>query len=283
MFGSRGIYHDGWKAVTFKPLGRMYDDGLDPDAPFEDDVWELYHVAEDHSECDDLAASEPEKLAELIDIWWREARAHDVLPLDNRPIASLMFPRRAWTDRGRYVFFPDGAVVPETVTVNVRNRPHSIAASVAIEESHADAVEGVLLAMGNVLGGFSFHVIDGCLRYVHNHLGKVTDEVASSVRLTPGDHELRYVYDTAGDFRGTGTLLIDGQVVGEGPIENVTPVRYSITGGGITCGWEQGPPVGSGYDAPFRFTGRLHRVVVTTTGVGHRDPDAEFEAIMSEQ
>ena len=46
----RGIYHDGWKAVTFKPLGAMYDDGLDPDAPFDDDVWELYHVAEDLSE-----------------------------------------------------------------------------------------------------------------------------------------------------------------------------------------------------------------------------------------
>ena len=64
MLGSRGIYHDGWKAVTFHPMGGMYDDGLDPDAPFDDDVWELYHVAVDPSEHDDLAEREPERLAE---------------------------------------------------------------------------------------------------------------------------------------------------------------------------------------------------------------------------
>src|SRR5207253_7250945 len=74
MLGSRGIYHEGWKAVTFKPLGRMYDDGIDPDAPFEDDAWELYRVATDLTECDDLAATHPEKLAELVEVWWTEAR-----------------------------------------------------------------------------------------------------------------------------------------------------------------------------------------------------------------
>ena len=63
MLGSRAIYHDGWKAVTFHALGNIYDDGLDADAPFDDDVWELYHVAEDLSESDDLAAEEPDRLA----------------------------------------------------------------------------------------------------------------------------------------------------------------------------------------------------------------------------
>ena len=98
MLGSRGIYHDGWKAVTFKPLGPMYNDGLDPDAPFEDDVWELYHVAEDFSECHDLAAEEPERLAELVALWWDEARKYQVLPLDNRPIAALLDPRKPFDD-----------------------------------------------------------------------------------------------------------------------------------------------------------------------------------------
>ena len=62
MLGSRGIYHRGWKAVTFHPMGAMYDDGLDPDAPFDDDVWELYDVVADPSETNDLAAAEPERL-----------------------------------------------------------------------------------------------------------------------------------------------------------------------------------------------------------------------------
>ena len=93
MLGSRAIFHDGWKAVTFKPLGHMYDDGLDPDAPFADDVWELYRVADDLSECQNLASEQPEKLRELVDLWWVEAAKYQVLPLDNRPLAAILtFP-----------------------------------------------------------------------------------------------------------------------------------------------------------------------------------------------
>jgi arylsulfatase len=281
MLGSRGIYHDGWKAVAFKPIAAMYDDGLDPDAPFDDDVWELYHVAVDLSECDDLAASEPAKLAELVDVWWREARAHNVLPLDNRPLAALLAPRRAASTRTRFVYWPGGAIVPESVAADVRNRPHVITAEVELDDGVP--ASGVLLAMGSVLGGWSLHVLDGCLRYVHSYVGRDRFVVASDTRVEPGAHELGFRYSTAGDFRGTGALLIDGVVVGEAEIPRITPVRYSITGGGITCGWEHGPAIGEGYEAPFRFTGRLRRVVVEVDGEPHRDPQAELQAILSEQ
>jgi arylsulfatase A-like enzyme len=281
MLGSRGIYHEGWKAVTFKPLGRMYDDGLDPDAPFDDDVWELYHVATDLTECDDLAATQPEKLAELVDVWWTEARRFQVLPLDNRPVAALLAPRRPFDTRARYVFWPGGALVPETVTVNVRDRTHSIVATVEVPSGAPP--EGVLLAMGNALGGWSFHVHRGCLRYVNNYLGKERHVVESDVALAAGPHEVAFSFTSAGGFRGTGRLSVDGRLVGEAEIPHVTPVRYSITGGGITCGWEQGPAVGDDYEAPFAFTGGLRRVVVEVDGHPHRDENAEFEAIMSEQ
>jgi arylsulfatase len=72
MFGSRAIYHRGWKAVTFHPVGPLYDD-QNPNAPFSDDVWELYHVAEDLSETRDLAGQHPELLHQLIELWWAEA------------------------------------------------------------------------------------------------------------------------------------------------------------------------------------------------------------------
>ena len=93
----RAIYHDGWKAVTFHALGNMYNDGLDADAPFDDDVWELYHVAEDLSETHDLAEQEPQRLAAMIDLWWEEARRNDVLPLDNRPLNAILEPAAAAT------------------------------------------------------------------------------------------------------------------------------------------------------------------------------------------
>jgi hypothetical protein len=118
---------------------------------------------------------------------------------------------------------------------------------------------------------------------VHSFLGKERFPVTSDVVVTPGSHELGFSFASNGDFSGVGQLLIDGAVVGEAPIPRTTPVRYSITGAGMTCGWEQGPVIGDGYRAPFRFTGTLHRVVVDVAGVGHRDPEAEFEAIMAEQ
>jgi arylsulfatase len=281
MLGSRGLYHDGWKAVTFKPLGPMYGDGLDPDAPFEDDVWELYHVADDLSECDNLADAHPDRVEDLVAKWWAEAEKYDVLPLDNRPVAALLAPRRPVPDKPRFVFWPSPSIIPESVTVNVRNRPHVIVAEAEVPEG--PPVEGVLLALGTALGGWSLHVLDGRLRYAHNYVGRSCSVVESTEVLAAGRHSLGMAFDTAGDFRATASLLVDGRVVGEGEIERLTPVRHSLTGGGITCGWEQGPAVAPSYAAPFRFTGSLRRVIVDVSGEPYRDLAAEFELIMSEQ
>ena len=202
MLGSRGLYHDGWKAVTFKPLGPMYDDGLDPDAPFEDDVWELYRVADDLSECNDVAAQHPEVLEKLVALWWEEAERFNVLPLDNNPVAALIAPRRPFSDFPRYVFWPGESIVPETVTVNVRNRSHVIVADVDAPE-RASPLEGVLLAMGTALGGWSFHVLDGRLRYAHNYVGKTCGVVESDEVITPGPHQLTLSFFSAGDLKAT--------------------------------------------------------------------------------
>jgi arylsulfatase A-like enzyme len=275
MLGSRGIYHEGWKAVTFKPLGHMYDDGLDPDAPFEDDVWELYDVAGDPSETVDLAAVEGERLASLVDLWWQEARRYQVLPLDNRPVAALLNPRTPASTRQRWVFWPGGAAIPETVTVNVKNRPHTVTASIGTLGA------GTIVAMGTGLGGWSLHVLDGELRYVHNYVGKERHVVSAPVRDDAAS--LGFRFDTSGDYTGTVTLLVDGTDVAGGAVPRITPARYTITGGGLTCGWEQGPPIGLGYAAPFRYSGALERVVIEVGGAAIVHAEAEFDAIMSEQ
>ncbi len=85
MMSCRAIYHDGWKAVTFHPLMLAPYDGSDPRRPFDEDEWELYHVAEDFAETTDLAAKEPDRLAEMIDLWWAEAERNQVLPITNMP------------------------------------------------------------------------------------------------------------------------------------------------------------------------------------------------------
>lgn len=282
MFGSRAIHHDGWKAVTFKPLAHMYDDGLDPEAPFADDVWELYHVAEDFSEVNNLAAAEPERLAAMVELWWREARQHQVLPLDNRPMAALLNPRRPFSDRRRAVFWPGGEVLPEQVGISVYRRNHTITVPLAVSETLGYPPAGVLLALGTVLGGWSLHLLDGRVRYVSNFLGSNVTVIESDEIVTPGEHTVGFSFSTQGEG-GIATLWLDGKVVGEGSIERVTLFRHSISGAGYTCGWEQGPAVGPGYRAPFRCTAQIQKVIVEVDGPIVHDPKAEFEAIMAEQ
>jgi arylsulfatase len=282
MLGSRAIYHDGWKAVTFKPLAQMYNDGLDPDAPFSEDRWELYHVAEDLSECHDLADSHPERLAELIDLWWHEARDHQVLPLDNRPLAALLNPRPSGArDRLRYQYFPHGAPVPESVAANLRNRSHVI--TVDLYVGGEETFEGVLLAHGSVLGGWTFFALAGRLRYEHNVAGKVRHTVTSDVEVPAGRRRVGFEFDRTTDFAGTGRLYIDDHVVGEADIPFTTPARLSITGAGLTCGYEVGPAISDDYVAPFRCTGDIMKVIVDVSGQPYRDLKAELAAVLAEQ
>ena len=118
MLGSRALYHDGWKAVVFHPLPGLAYDGSDPAKSFDDDEWELYHVAEDFSETVDLAKDRPEKLAELVELWWADAERHHVLPLTNRPVLGRDHRYR----RERYEYRPGIGSLPAAAAPNLRNR-----------------------------------------------------------------------------------------------------------------------------------------------------------------
>jgi arylsulfatase A-like enzyme len=275
MFGSRGIYRDGWKAVTFHPFIDLYGEGRDPDAPYDEDVWELYHVAVDPAETEDLAAEQPAMVEEMVRLWWEEAERYQVLPLDHRLIEAMLDPRRSPPQRREQTFRP-GAIVPENRVLQLRGRRHRVEARVEIPHVGAD---GVLLAMGTVLGGWSFHVLDGRLRYVHNFVGAHLDVISADSPLEPGHRVLGFELDPPGDAR----LTVDGRVVASGRVEKVPVSRYNLTGGGLTCGWEQGPAVGPGYRAPFPFTGRILEVRVEADGPSARSPLADLDALLAEQ
>ncbi|MHB8219046.1 MAG: arylsulfatase [Acidimicrobiales bacterium] len=287
MFGSRAIYHDGWKAVTFHPVGPLYNDELDPNAPFDDDVWELYHVAEDLSETHDLASEHPDRVDALVARWWEEAERNQVLPLDNRVLWTLAHPKPdSRRPRTRFRYFSGGSQVPESVAVNVRNRSHAIVVDVDVPEGVVP--HGALLALGSVLGGWSLHVLDGRPRYVHNLYGKTQDVIAGGSRLGSGRHRVELEFEKSpkgvGDgLAGRGVLRVDGAVVAEGVINRFTPSGFNGVGVGLTCGYEWGPAVGPGYRAPFRFNGTIVRAEVVVTGPVVRDVLSELAAILSEQ
>ena len=274
MLGCRALYHEGWKAVTYHEV--------QADEPGLDQVtWELYDLRADPSECHDLAAAEPERLAAMIERWWVEAERHQVLPLDNRPFSELVFERASSVPpRARYTYWPGRAPVPESVAVNVRARAHTISAHVTIP-ADLDRVEGVLAVQGSVLGGWSFHLLgDGRLCYVHNLVGWRLYRVEADVgRLAPGDHVLAFRFDPP-----RAELLVDGAVVGTGEVKRTVWSRFSLTGAGLTAGWSPDfSPADEDYRGRFEFTGTLHRVDIDVAGDPQVDPEQEAADIIAAQ
>jgi len=277
MFGCRALYDDGWKAVTYHEI-QSDEPGLE-DAP-----WELYDLRADPSECHDLAAEQPERLARMIDRWWVEAEANGVLPIDNRPFSEMVFGRPTGVrPRDCYTYWPNRAPVPEAVAVNVRGRPHTVTAHVTVAADGAPTA-GALAVQGSVLGGWSFHLLpDGRLVYVHNlsgwHTYRVEAPVSVDGRLAPGDHALSM------RFTGPGVdLLVDGAVVGSGLVDRTVWSKFSITGAGLTAGWAGDfSPADEDYRGRFEFTGLLHRVEIDVAGEPVVDPESEVADAIASQ
>jgi len=274
MFGCRALYHDGWKAVAYHPI-------QDTRQRFDDDQWELFHVAVDPSECHDMAARHPDLLRKLVERWWIEAGRNNVLPLDNRPFSEFTLDRPAPVPaRDVYEYRPDRPAVPEMVAVNVRNRPHVVRVDARVPETGA---EGVLVAQGSGLGGWAFYLAEGRLAYTHNFVGLEEHHIESPEVVPPGLHELAYIFEKTDEHAGIGHLMIDGVEVGRGDIPRFTPMRFSLTGAGLTCGYGDGVPVSRRFGSPFAFTGTIERAVVEVDGAPFSDPEGEAHIAASRQ
>jgi arylsulfatase A-like enzyme len=262
MFGNRAIYHDGWIAAAKHrtPWASA------PDGPLDQDKWELYHVAEDFSQANDLAASNPGKLKELQALFIQEAIKHDVLPLDDRVFerfnASIAGRPDLMGDRTSLTVYP-GMRMTENAFINVKNRSHSITAEVEIPEGGAD---GVILAQGGRFAGWSLYMKDGKVSYVHNYVGLKRYTVTADKPLAPGKATIRYQFDYEGGETlgkgGTGTISVNGQKVAEGHIGNTTPFLFSADET-ADVGLDAATPVTEDYaEGKNAFTGRVEQVTV---------------------
>jgi len=260
MLGSRALYHDGWKAVVFHPLPTVtYTPDDDPFRSFEDDAWELYHVADDFSEIHDLAAEHPEKLQEMVELWWKEAGAHQVLPVTNVPIIGLDARYR----RERYELLPGIGSIPQVIAPNITDRPWRMSAFLDVPEGGA---EGVIVSQGSHAGGFSAHLADGRLHFAYNFLGTTVTTVGAEVELPPGPVEARVEF-TPGEDRSGDVRLFYGDVpVGRGRVPRTTLLAIGLQG--FTVGYQYGSAVVPGLEGRAAITpGALERVVLE---IGHR-------------
>jgi arylsulfatase len=244
--GDRAIWLRGWKAVTHHKAG----------VDFADDHWALYHLDRDFSECHDLSRSQPDRLKELVDLWWSEAAALNALPLDDKWAARSNVARGS-AFRRSYTFFAGLERVDRIKAPDMSGRTYSITAHVDIPPTGA---QGVLLAFGTSLAGYVLYVKDG--RLVHEYVlsGRVKHVVRSMNPLTAGRHQLRYAYTKETSAAGLGTLYVDGVAAGAVEIPKTWPNR--AVQGGLTCGRDAGLAVSDAYACPFAFTGTIDRVDV---------------------
>ncbi|PSK99783.1 arylsulfatase [Haloactinopolyspora alba] len=267
MFGSRAIWQNGWKAVAFH----------EPGSDYADDVWELYDLTADFSECHDLAEQEPELLRMLVEAWWEEARRYGVLPLDDRRFAErraeAQARRHSPRSRSTFTYYPGMTRVPSGVAPFVLDRSYTVTARVSLSAPD----EGVLVSCGSVSGGYVLYVQNGLLVHDYNYYGRifrVTAEITGTDGQQPTEHELTYRFDKSGELKGTGSLAIDG--VASGHVDIPETYRHFMDWAGLEVGRDALSPVSDGYRAPFPFTGTIHHVTFElgddTDGVDDYEP-----------
>jgi hypothetical protein len=278
MLGTRGIWHNGWKAVTEHGpvpinLGR-----------FDQDRWQLFHTDEDRSEAHDLADQHPDKLEELKALWLEEARKYNVLPLND--LGIFEFRALEYTvavpASGQYTYYPGTSEVPEASAANIINVSYKILAEVELTRDS----QGVIFAQGSRFGGYSLFVKDGKLVYVYNFLGIppeqriVADAPTSGTRIVG----VEFIKERMGEHHepyGTLKLHVDDRVVAEGELRTIAS-RFSLSGEGLCVGYDGGDAVSSEYKPTFEFTGgRIVKVVYDVGDDRYVDLERHLAAAMA--
>jgi len=271
---NRCLYHDGWMASTTPLRLPWIVSGVEPDP--DQYPWELYNVTNDFSQSKNLAQENPKKLEELKSLFMREAKKHNVLPIDSSFADRANPALRPGFNSGRtkFTYYSGMIRIPEANAPDIKNKSFRISADVEIPDAGAD---GVLATQGGRFGGWALLVLDGKPMFAYAFSGqdgeKYPDQNKSKTRiigsdpLTPGKHVIAFdfAYEGGGIGKpGTGTLSVDGNKVASGRIEKTQPLRFSLDES-FDDGMDTGSPVIDEYDAkmPFKFTGTLSRVEIT--------------------
>ncbi len=282
MLGSRAIWHEGWKAISTHPTIAGW-------SHFNDDTWELYNVENDRAELHDLAGEHPDKLRELINLWFSEAGANGAFPLDDRSAVEILnTPRPQLTSpRNRYRYFPGVAGVPEAQAVNVRNRDYIIGVVLDIPASGAS---GVLFAQGSHFGGHALYVSDNRLQFVYNFVGMLEQKIVATADLPVGENLIvsasfvKDGEDPPGVSTGIVSLYHGEEKVGEGRIKT-QPSMFGISGTDLTVGRSRSR-ITNDYpgERPWPFTGgTIKTVAVDVSGEPYVDLEREAAAMIARE
>ncbi|MBW2681725.1 MAG: sulfatase-like hydrolase/transferase [Deltaproteobacteria bacterium] len=255
MFGNRAIWVDGWKAVSLHANRMPWD--VNVVLPFDQDKWELYHVAEDFSESTDLAAKYPEKLEELVTIFDEEAWKYNVYPLYDNMIKRLGAQQdRLFGDQKDFVYYWPGAIrIAEKSSAPVKNRAHTIETKLDLKGDE----EGVIVAVGGMTGGYTMFIKDNRLYYDYNFLDGV-HYILESPTLPKGKTNLKFNFIKTRAFGGKGELYVNGKKVDEVEMPQMHIATYSLAET-FDVGRDTGTQVSKLYNDPFPFNKEMDRVI----------------------
>jgi arylsulfatase len=262
MFGNRGIYNDGWVAATRHSIPWL----MVKNPPLSEDVWEFYHVADDFSEAEDLAAKNPAKLKELQDLFMKEAERNHVLPIDDRRSerfdATIAGRPDLMGSRTSLTVYPGMVGMAENAFMNVKNRSFTITAPVELRDSQTN---GVIIAQAGAFGGWVLYMKDGQIHHEYNYFGVERTNIAGPVALSAGKHVIKYEFIVDAPKPGSGgksVLYVDGQQVADGRIPKTQPFAFSADEG-ADVGVDAETAVSNDYkQGDNKFTGKIVKVTI---------------------
>jgi arylsulfatase A-like enzyme len=267
MFANRAIYHNGWIAATTPPAP-PWELGTVKLPDINDYKWELYNIAEDFSEYNDLAAKNPDKLKELQALFLSEAAKYNVFPIDNSILPRIVTPRPSAT-AGRTLFTYTGpnAGIPVGNAPSILNKDYTITANVNIPKRGA---EGMIVTMGGRFGGYALYLLKGKPVFVYNLLdlerfrweGGVGGADWLGDSLAPGKHTIVFDFTLAepGPGKGgTGVLSVDGKELSRKTVEHSIPFLMSIDES-FDIGSDTRTGVDDSYQLPFKFAGSIDKL-----------------------
>jgi len=263
MAGHRGIYHEGWYANTTPPVAPWMLNA--PTPPVNDYKWELYHLTEDYSQYDDLAAKMPDKLKEMQALFAAEAQKYDVYPLDNRQFQRAITPRpSAIAGRTLFTYTGENAGITKGNAPNILNKSFTITADINVPAGGGD---GMIVTDGGRFGGYGLYLLKGMPVFTYNlvMLAKYRWAPPAGQPLTEGKHTVvfDFTYDGPGIAKsGTGVLKVDGQVVNTLSIPHTIPFLIPVSET-----FDVGVDTRTGvndqdYQVPFRFNGNIDKLTI---------------------
>jgi arylsulfatase A-like enzyme len=268
MLGNRAIYHDGWIASTTPPeapwllaTGKL--------TPVNEYKWELYHITEDYSQYNDLAAKNPDKLKEMQALFLAEAAKYQVFPLDNSGFSRLQTPRpSAVAGKTVFIYTGENAGIPLGNAPDILDKDYTITAEITVPKGGA---EGMIVTLGGRFGGYGLYLLKGKPVFTYNlldmerfrwegGLGMARDLLGRT--LAPGKHTLvfDFKYDGPGPGKGgTGVFTVDGKELAKKTLKHTIPLMMTIDES-FDVGVDTRTGVDDSYKLPFRFTGTIDKL-----------------------